>query len=366
MNGDQTQALLDGLDRLAGTAGEYRGFLSNHGPMALDAMVRLGGTDHAGSWADRYRHDLEPAPTPAGVDLGGDRWRTYLGAPPVEGDWVEYFARSIADQGWGDTLATWWPRLLPGVAASAAHGLLRTAHAVRNLAEGLDQHPLVVNELVQGLALWASRYQQLPGDPRLDGSMDLEAAVRRLPRLDRTAPSRGPGIAGRLTALSTLNGFAAGLDRWGTDAAGDAVLDELIDFAAGVVLSHRDNPIAYCHAVTAPAAVRMILPSIPVEHHAATVAGCWQIVGALLAAFDADADGRSTPPSDSGAIPHIDELRRAAAAHGDEHVIKLTEACLRQYADTGDTTLLAAAAAYRHRITLVGTMEGTIDGVSPL
>jgi hypothetical protein len=350
MNREQVASYLGALDRLAGTAGEFRGFLSNHGAMALDAMIRLGGADAAGAWAEQYRVRLEPSPQPVGVDFTGQRWRNALGVPSTEADWARHFQRGIDEIGWRDMLSTWWPRLLPGAAASAAHGLLRTAHAARNLAEGLDAHPLVRNELAQGLALWASRFQPLPGAPTLDGTLGLRAAIDRLPRLDPRTPSQGPGLVGRLAALSGLEGFGAGLDLWGTPVTSDHALDELIGIASRVVLTRADNPIAYCHAVTVPAAVRMILPSIPVAHHAASVAASWQIVGALLAAFDVHPRTRWVEDDGAGQVPGVGRLAHAAVVHGDEHVLKLTEACIRQHGLTGDDTLLHAAAAFRDRI----------------
>lgn len=350
MNREQASAYLDALDRLAGTAGEFRGFLSNHGPMALDAMIRLGGAGQARAWAEQYRLALEPSPQPVGVEFTEQRWRNVLGVRSTEADWVMHFQRGVDEVGWRDTLSMWWPRLLPGAAASAAHGLLRTAHAVRNLAEGLDEHPLVRNELAQGLALWASRFQPLPGAPTLDGALDLHTAISRLPRLDPRTPSKGPGLIGRLAALSGLDGFAAGLDLWGTRATSDRELDELIGIASHVVLTRADNPIAYCHAVTVPAAVRMILPSIPVAHHAASVAASWQLVGALIAAFDVHRATRSPEDARNLQTPGVGRLAHAAIAHGDEHVLKLTEACIRQHGLTGDDTLLHAAAAFRDRI----------------
>jgi hypothetical protein len=42
----------------------------------------------------------------------------------------------------------------------------------------------------------------------------------------------------------------------------------------------------------------------------------------------------------------LDRLRE----HGDEHVVKLTEAAGREYARTGDTTLLVAADRFRGRV----------------
>jgi hypothetical protein len=148
----RTSYLLDALDRLRGTGVEYNGFLANHGPMAVDAMIRLGGGDRVPGWADRYRLVLDPAPAP-GDAVAPDDWQRHLGSFEVVGDWTSLFARAIAADGWRQVLATWWPRLLPGAAASAAHGLLRTAHAVRNLDETDTDEPLMVDELAAGLAL---------------------------------------------------------------------------------------------------------------------------------------------------------------------------------------------------------------------
>jgi hypothetical protein len=349
MNGDQASAYLSGLERLVGTAGEYRGFLSNHGPMALDAMIRLGGARDADTWAERYRRELEPSPPPTGVELTERGWRELVGQPSTEADWVDHYHRAIDQDGWRATLSVWWPRLLPGAAASAAHGLLRTAHATRNLADGLDE-PLVLDELAQGLALWASRFQPLPGAPTLGGTLDLESAIARLPRLDRRTPSKGPGIVGRLAALSGLDGFAASLDSWGAPDDSDRALDELVGTASRVVLTQSDNPIAYCHAVTVPAAVRMILPSIPVEHHPASVAASWQLVAALLAAFPPRPSIRPADDSGVARTPGVGRLAHAAVGHADEHVLKLTEACIRQHGLTEDDTLLHTAAAFRDRI----------------
>ena len=46
----------------------------------------------------------------------------------------------------------------------------------------------------------------------------------------------------------------------------------------------------------------------------------------------------------------LDRLPAAAIDHGDEHVIKLSEAALREYRVGRDTTLLVAADRFRSRI----------------
>src|SRR5215469_18616902 len=119
--------------RLHVTGPEFDGWLSNHGPMAAEAMVRRG---HAGSvhgWLDRYMRRLEEFPR-ASAPIGED-WREALGDPRRVADWTAYFRREVTGQPWRSVLGTWWPRLLPGVAAAATHGAIRVGHAVRALLQ---------------------------------------------------------------------------------------------------------------------------------------------------------------------------------------------------------------------------------------
>jgi hypothetical protein len=50
------------------------------------------------------------------------------------------------------------------------------------------------------------------------------------------------------------------------------------------------------------------------------------------------------------AAPLLEHLGARAVEHGEEHVIKLTEAAVREFRHRGDTTLLAAADRFRERV----------------
>jgi hypothetical protein len=347
--------LLDALERLRDTGPEFDGFLANHGPMAAEALVRIGGATAVPGWVDRYRGRLDAAP---GVvrGIGDEDWHSHLGDQRLFGDWIAYLRRAARECDWRELLLRWWPRLLPGLAASATHGVIRTAHAVRSLrAAGADPDPLLVDELAQGLGFWAARYQTLPGRPLLTGQHDAVTATGRLPRLDPSVPSEGPGVTGRLRALTGLPGLPAALDGWGpaTDDP-DGALDELIGAAARVLAAREDAPIAFCHAVTAPAALRLVLPELPAGLQRASVAAGWTTVGGIVAAFAAPRDPAEALPAEAepGAapIPAPPWLAARAIEHGDEHVIKLTEAAAREHERTGDPTLLVAADRFRGRV----------------
>jgi len=244
----------------------------------------------------------------------------------------------------------WWPRLLPGAAASAAHGLIRTAHAVRALTWCARPDALLTAELAGGLAFWAARYQLLPGAPTLAGRHHGVDAITRLPRLDPSVPSTGPGIAGRLSSLIQLRDLPDALDGWGPIGAPEAALDELVHAAGRVLATRDDAPIAFCHAVTAPAAIQMVLPQLPLGLHRASVAAAWQVAGSIIAAFASPRSPAESEAADDD-VPTSEQLAERAVELGDEHVIKLTEAAVRHHARTGDTTLLVAADRFRRRIT---------------
>jgi hypothetical protein len=362
--------LLEGLDGLRGTGPEFDGFLANHGPMAAEALAVLGRPDSIPGWVEQYRRRLDDAPA-VRRGIAPDQWREHLGDVDLTGDWHQLIHRESFEMTWQELLARWWARLLPGLAASATHGVIRTGHAVRSLAaatetgradvdaavlDATEPGGLLIEELVHGLALWAARYQALPGVPDPHGRLSALAATAALPRLDPAARQTRPGVSGRLAVLDQLDAFPPAVDAWNAPPDPESALDDLIGAAARVVAAREDSPVALCHTVTAPAAVRLALPHLPAELRGPSVAAAWQATAGIVAAF-------ATPrlPAESEAtVQHPDEPRPSALGadeladravwHGDEHVIKLTEAAVREHARTDDPALLVAAHRFADRV----------------
>ena len=117
------------------------------------------------------------------------------------------------------------------------------------------------------------------------------------------------------------------------------------------MLAARDDaPIAFCHAVTAPAAVRLVLPELSSDLQRASVAASWQVVGGIVAAFASPRQEAESDVVEADADDLLSTLGSRAIEHGDEHVVKLTEAAEREYRRTKDVTLLVAADRFRNRV----------------
>jgi len=274
-------AILDAAyERFHDTGPEFEGWLSNHGPMASDALIRLGRADAVEGWVHGYATRLEEVPRPRrGI---GDEWRQSLGDVSRLGDWLDHFARETQELDWRDLLATWWPRLLPGASAAATHGLIRTGHAVRALLE--VENPLRVDELAQALGYWAARWVPLPGALAPHGQLTPGSA------LEETPATGVPGdFRTRIAALAATPAWpeaAAALqpvpDFIDIPAAFDALTDAAVDHY--LRWGHGD-PIMMVHAATAPRAASLVLPAIPRALWVRTYDMVWATAAAIASMY---------------------------------------------------------------------------------
>jgi hypothetical protein len=326
------------LNRLAATGPEFRGGLSNHGPMAAEALVRIDRADDIEAWLDRYIQRLEGVPGTTGR-ITDQTWQEALGEPRRVADWERYLRDQFAEEPWPQVLARWWPRLLPGVAAAATHGIIRTSHAARSLAQAPSGERLA--ELARGLAYWAASYLELPGSPRTEGRLGLDEAVLGLP------VAAGPVPDGLITtrlraALSAEPGFPGAVSALRPPRDVPADLLELARTFARIFLVYgRTQPIDFLHAVTAPVAARSVLGLLPAELARPSYDALWQVAAGLYSGYAVDAVCEPLPATEP---PSPDSVVERAVAAGDVHAIKMTEACLRLYAESPDPVFLHTAA----------------------
>src|SRR5438445_11712232 len=148
----------EALSIFARTGPEYGRGLANHGPMAAEAMCAMGRDEAVAPWVERYRKGLEAHPAPSGR-INETHWREALGKSDRVGDWIAFFNEALKEAAWQRGLDRWVTWLAPGIAAAAFHGVIRTGHAARALADQVT--PIRTSELAEGLGYWAATYQAL-------------------------------------------------------------------------------------------------------------------------------------------------------------------------------------------------------------
>jgi hypothetical protein len=349
MSTDVTGTLDEAYERLHATGPEFDGWLSNHGPMAAEAMVRHGHAGTVHRWLDGYMRRLEEFPR--GTAAIGADWQEALGDPRRVADWTAYFRREVTRQPWRQVLGTWWPRLLPGVVAAATHGVIRVGHAVRALlADGDDG--VHVAELAHGLAYWAARWQPVPGATTIiavpaAGGAPATPAPDALADVPRIAEQSG-GIRERLSRLADLPGWPAALAAPGIPASAAEIESALAGLADAAVIRYRyyghGNGVMLVHSATAPSAVLRTLPALDTELWAPSLAASWAAAAALTAVYAPAAPAARADLPGPPAGPHAaDDMFARAVDHGDEHVIKFADTAADAYARTGNPDALAAA-----------------------
>ena len=301
----------EALTRLHATGPEYEGYLSNHGPMAADALIRMGRADAVEAWLVGYLPRLHDAPVER-RPLTELHSPDALGQHDRVGDWCAMFDRLLEEEPWSAVLTRWWPRLLPSAVTAAAHPLIRTGHVVRSLRER-ETEPRR-RELAQALGYWAARWQPLQ-------------------------PASAPSIPLLQLPVVTANGtFQERLDQLGTMPAGPQDLEALVDEAvAGYLSWGADNPVMLVHAATAPRAAALVLPSLPVELWAPTRAVARSVTATVVTAYRTG--GLAPAPSSA------DDVVDRAVVTGDEHALKFTEVALESAARGSDVALAAASLA---------------------
>src|SRR5215471_18340284 len=99
MESGVTGTLDEAYQRLHATGPEFDGWLSNHGPMAAEAMVRRGHAGRVHRWLDGYMRRLEEFPR--GTGPIGTGWQGAPGDPRRIAGWAGYcVSRGCARSDW--------------------------------------------------------------------------------------------------------------------------------------------------------------------------------------------------------------------------------------------------------------------------
>lgn len=317
--------------------------LSNHGPMAAEALVALGRADSVVAFVEAYKKRFTSNYPATRQPVTRENWRAALGDGDRVADWTGFFNRELQEAAWPHVLGRWAAELAPGLSAAAAHGLIRTGHAVRSLS--VKETELRRRELAEGLGYWAAYFQPLPEAPNA-GAGKIERlkpaqALQRIPTLPIEKRPRTGSIMIGLRSLNDFPPFAGAADLVETTGRAAQFLSEVTEtFATAYVKNvNQRNFITLIHAVTGTTCLRSLLPYLAPGATQSILRYGWQMAAALYA-ISASGSPNSLPAG--GEIKRDDLIGRAVAAR-EEHAIKFTEACLREYAINPKQVYLWAA-----------------------
>jgi len=346
----------EALAILAGSGPEYGDGIANTGTVFSDCLITLGLSYAVDVWVQGYLSRLEPMPGPE-QPITRDNWGSALGDMARVSDWVSFFRRELRQASWPVVLRDWLPRLAPGLAGAAGHGLLRTAHAIRNIA--IEESNLLKDELAAGLGYWAARFLKLPGiigsEPA--GSLTPAEALSRIKWQYKKRPSRFTNISAGLEGLSGFSPFAGVINLVTIPDEPLEIISQITEVMARVFLSNSHDPakvVPFIHALLVPSALRHVVPYVERECVSILVRYGWQFAGAMYTIY-----GRANPveicerPGDDKA-----QLADRTIATGNEFAILFVAACLEEYdRDSRPAYLDAAREAIKQLAPTTGRSE---------
>jgi hypothetical protein len=307
----------------------YGNRLANHLPMALVALDRLGA-DAATmqAFASHYAGRLvAAADARAALDP-----HDYLGSAGDYPRFVLFFEERIGESGADAVVRDWVPVLLPGLAASAFHAIIRLAYAIEAGAE---------EEIARALAFWASEYATLPLS------------------LDPAAGSLGD-IAARLRGKVAGHVFKPGIiiDKmqeiaWHPALAGPVIqpgqapaLADIAGFALEAYALHEDFTLL--HVVTGCHAFRLV------ERFANDKALARRYLWQAAVAAYLTVSPRAVQDAPAGCDLTTDAIARLATRATDDHVVKLCYSALCEYRQYGNARYLQVAC---RKLAMAGLVE---------
>ena len=333
----------DALELLAADGPGLRNGNTTHAPMVAEALCALGRPEAVIPWLERYRAGALRRP-PRLEPIDRVHWRSALAQEKRFSDWSAFFADELAEAPWREVLDRWVARLAPGFCAAATHGVIRVGHAARALGE--RESPRRVTELADALASWASTYQELPTarGVAIHPAAAPSVAIARVAVVPREQRRFTGTIVSSLEGLSAFPDFAPVIGMLDAERDPSALVAELADVFARVFLANAHDTLTalvFAHGVTSIAALANLLPHVSEPTARASLPFAWQSACGLYATFGSRP--ASTAELDPEAVEDPQSVIDRAIANGDEHAIKLAEACLSSAARADSPAFGAAA-----------------------
>lgn len=331
-------AAIGALAEARGFSAEFGTDLANHAAMVLQAQRRLGGTEaDARRFLDAYKraNGLAPMrPSPGAVTRAN--WARHLGDRDFEAAYRAFFRAELRRLGSGTALArAWLPRLLPGIAASALHALMRLAYAVEAGDAG---------ETAEALGYWSATFLPLG-----EGIGSAPVTADPLEVLRRVGAE--PGLAGVTVERDLLWHFmrnTAARPAFAPVHDWLEVRPDTLDRIAAAALLVFANTMEFCalHAVTGAHWLRLILPLLGPADQGRAIRHFWQAIAAVYHKMGCPAplDAAEAARQRALEVPDWPRIAAAACASNDEHDISLVWSAWEEFRHRGDPLYRVVAA----------------------
>jgi hypothetical protein len=177
-------------------------------------------------------------------------------------------------------------------------------------------------------------------------------ALQHLEQLDEEDRKGWKRFTDPIDKLTSLPSFGEAADLIDTEQDPSHLLSDLTRAFASILVTNVEtvNPRAICHGLTAGGATRLMLDHLSPEATAISLLYNWQLAAAFYCALVLEVPAQKVDPPEESA----DELVSEALQCPDEHGIKVTEACLREYQLDPDPMFLMSARQTTHKLNVVG------------
>jgi hypothetical protein len=306
--------------------------LSNHLPMALVALDRLGANpERLREFAARYQSRLVPVELHEGIETF-EQWRAAIGRRGTYGAMRTYFERATSDDGTEEVLRRHLPALVDGLGGAAFHGVIRLAYALETQS---------LRRIAAGLAYTSAVHQPLGERGRAAPiTSDPAEALRKVASLrDLATTPRSGNIAESMSSVAAHEQFDGVVD-WlevGPDTPSRLT-------AAAVALYATTDDFTALHGVTGSHAISTLAPYV--DDTDALVSHWFQALAAAYVTIGAPPLDEPTAAVEPWLAAPASWVTVSAAAINstDEHVIKLVYTARELDGRSSDPLLLACAA----------------------
>lgn len=300
------------------------------GPVVVELLEAFGARDQIEGTTHDYLGELPGPPGGAGEPLG-ERWSDALGDRERLSDWIATFEAEFGGGSFDEVLDRWVDRLAAGLFTGEFRPLTRVGHALR--AYRRKETMVRRREVALALAVWASRFEQLPRTDRRSEGVLVSEVIDDLkaPRGDVEAGSVAEAAGDHPVVQETYS-------RVDPEGRVEAFGRDLMATAVRTYVDHTGDESALLGAILGMTAARYLAQFVSESTRVELLSQAAHALAAVRAMAAPDSIDEEKEP---GTFDRIGLVRRALD-DGSPEGLNLTDAVIQNYEWDGDRDYLLA------------------------